>query len=102
MRKDVIEGFLGGDLSTGDFGEDGEGLAEVFAQQVGGEGGVEAFNDTLETGLGSLESLVVAGIGDDDVGIGESGDIGGCIDGLLQGGKALSCLGTDGEDCGEG
>ena len=28
--EDVVEGFLGSDLAAGDFGEDVEGLAEVF------------------------------------------------------------------------
>ena len=30
VGEDVVEGFLGGNLATGDFGEDVEGLAEVF------------------------------------------------------------------------
>ena len=34
MFEDVVEGFLRCDLSAGDFGEDVEGLAEVFGYEV--------------------------------------------------------------------
>jgi len=34
MLEDVIEGFLWGDLTAGDFGEGVEGEAEVFGEEV--------------------------------------------------------------------
>ena len=38
VGKDVVEGFLGGDGTAGDFGERGKGEAEVFGDKVGGKG----------------------------------------------------------------
>ena len=34
MTKDVVEGFLGGDLSAGDVGKDVEGETEIFGKEV--------------------------------------------------------------------
>ena len=32
VLENIVESFLGGDLSAGDFGEDVKGLAEVFGK----------------------------------------------------------------------
>lgn len=53
MAKDVVESFLGGDLTAGDVGEMVEGEAEVFGEEVTGEVGVEAFEDTEEGSMGA-------------------------------------------------
>ena len=66
VTKDVVEGFLGGDLATCDFGEDVESLAEVFGKEVAGKAAVQAFDDTLDAVVGTEEGVVVSGVGDDD------------------------------------
>jgi len=53
MTEDVVEGFLGCDLTAGDVGEVMEGEAEVFGEKVAGEVGVEAFEDTEEGSMGA-------------------------------------------------
>ena len=53
MAEDVVESFLGGDLTAGDVGEMVEGEAEVFGEEVTGEVGVEAFEDTEEGSMGA-------------------------------------------------
>lgn len=53
MAEDVVESFLGGDLAAGDVGEMVEGEAEVFGEEVTGEVGVEAFEDTEEGSMGA-------------------------------------------------
>lgn len=53
MAEDVVESFLGGDLTAGDVGEMVEGEAEVFGEEVTGEVGVEAFEDTEEGSVGA-------------------------------------------------
>ena len=53
MAEDVVESFLGGDLTAGDVGEMVEGEVEVFGEEVTGEVGVEAFEDTEEGSMGA-------------------------------------------------
>ena len=53
MAEDVVESFLGGDLTAGDVGDMVEGEAEVFGEEVTGEVGVEAFEDTEEGSVGA-------------------------------------------------
>ena len=67
VLEDVVEAFLWGDLTAGDFGENVEDVAEVFAKQVATEAGVEAGDASLKGCLGAAEGFVVAGVGDDDV-----------------------------------
>ena len=69
MAKDVVEGFLGGDLTAGDVGEMVEGEAEVFGNEVGGEVRGEAVDDAGEGVVSMAEGFVVAGAGDDDIGV---------------------------------
>ena len=52
--------------------------------------------------MGSLEGIVMAGVGDNDVRVGEGWDVGGLVDGLLKVIDALPRLGRDGENGGEG
>ena len=53
MREDVVEGFLGGDGAAGDFCKLREGEAEVFSDEVGGEGGMQAVKDPVEGVVGT-------------------------------------------------
>ena len=53
---------------------------------------LETVEEALGAGVGTLEGIVVAGVGDNDVGAGESGDVCGLIDGLLKGVEALAGL----------
>ena len=53
MAEDVVESFLGGDLTASDVGEMVEGEAEVRGEEVTGEVGVEAFEDTEEGSMGA-------------------------------------------------
>ena len=71
MAEDVVEGFLGGDLAAGDFGEDIEDIAEIFGEEVTADTAVKAFDDAMQTLLGTAENFVVAGAGDDDARIGD-------------------------------
>ena len=73
VGENVVEGFLGSDLAAGDVGEVGEGEAEVFGEEVAGELVVETLEDVEEALVGTEKSVVVAGIGDDDVGVGGVG-----------------------------
>ena len=59
--KDVVEGFLGCDLASGDFGEGVAGEAEVFCDEVAAELLLEADEDALEVGMGIGEGFVVSG-----------------------------------------
>ena len=47
VAEDVVEGFLGGDLTAGDFGEDVEDVAEIFGEEVTADAAVKAFDDTM-------------------------------------------------------
>ena len=47
VSEDVVEGFLGGDLTAGDFGEDVEDVAEIFGEEVTADAAVKAFDDTM-------------------------------------------------------
>ena len=76
VGEDVVEGFLRGDLAAGDFGEDVESLAEVFGEEVTAQFVVETFDDAPDAVVGTEESIVVAGVGDYDVGVGECGGSG--------------------------
>ena len=81
MGEDVVEGFLRSDLAACDFCQGVDDLAEVFGKEVSTKFCLEARDDTLEVGMGTGEGIVVAGIGDDDVGGGDGRDVGGRKDG---------------------
>ena len=96
MGEDVVEEVGGGD-GGGDGGEVGDGCAEVEGDEVGGEGGVKAFDDLSECGGCGLEGLSVALGGEDDV-VWGGVDVGvdGVKDGLSQPVNALAVLRGDG------
>ena len=81
-------------MATGDFGKDVEGLAKVFAKEVAAHLHVETGEDTLEGVVSTEESVVVAGVGNDDIGI---GGLGGSSDELLlQGFETYAIFGLKG------
>ena len=101
MFEDVSEYFVGDYLASGDLGEVVEDEAEVFGQEVATEIEGHAVEDALEIGVGSAEGFVVSGGGDDDVVLGQCGEVS-CVDeGVLKGGEAKAGFGTYGY-CGLG
>ena len=96
MGEDVVEEVGSGD-GGGDGGEVGDCCAEVEGDEVGGEGGVKAFDDLSECCGCGLEGLGVALGGEDDV-VGGGVDVGvdGVKDGLSQSVNALMVLRGDG------
>ena len=99
MGEDVVEGFLGGNLAfAGYLSKVGEDEAEVFGNEVTCKAGFETVEDALEIHVSVGERFVVTSIGNDDVVGGEGGDVGGLVDGGLEGGDALAVLGGDGDD----
>ena len=52
MREDVLEGFLAGDGTAGDFAKVGENEAEVFGYKVGRQLVRKAVDDTCEAVVG--------------------------------------------------
>ena len=85
MAEDVVEDFVGGDLTfSGDFGKGGEDLTEVFGNEVAAELRLQAEGDALQVFVGTQKGLVMAGVGNDDVGFLKFGDVGRLVDGLLQ------------------
>ena len=81
-------------MAAGDFGKDVEGLAKVFTKEVATHLHVEAGEDALESFVSTEESVVVAGVGNDDIGI---GGLGSSIDELmLQGFETYAIFGLEG------
>ena len=97
VGEDVGEDFVGGDLAAGDFGKDGKGLAEVFAEEVAGEACLHAFNDALRGLLCAAEDFVVAGLGDNDAVFRLVGQVGSVVNGLSQCLNVDLLLGADAE-----
>lgn len=94
VLENIAKDFVGGDLATGDFGKDVEDLAEVFAKEVATHLHAEAGEDALEGFVSTEESVVVAGVGNDDIRI---GGLGSSIDELmLQGFETYTVLGLEG------
>ena len=71
--KDVVEGFLWGDLSSCYVGKMIESEAEVFGKKVSAYILLKTIDDTEEAFMSQRHGLVVTGIGDDDVGVGSLG-----------------------------
>ena len=63
IPKNIPQDFVSGDVA-GDGAEVVEGFAQVLGEEVGGEGGVEAFADAGQAGLSLGEGLDVTGVGD--------------------------------------
>ena len=93
-----MEDGVGGDGAVGDGGEMVEGVAEVLADEVGGEGGGEAVADTEEGGAGGEEGFVVAEVADYKVGAVEVERLaGGVAYPLLEEVEAFAGEGGDGK-----
>ena len=97
VGKDGMEHLGGSDLSAGDFPELINALAEILTEEVAGELLLETFDHTADALLGTQESLVVAGTGDDDIVLCDFGDVGSLVDGLLQLEDVRALFGTDGQ-----
>ena len=76
VLENFIEGFLGGDLTASDFGKNIKGLAEIFGKEVAAESLLQAIDDTLDAVVRTKQSIVMTGVGDDDIRV---GCFGGCI-----------------------
>ena len=85
-------------MATGNFGKDIDGLAEIFSKEVSAELHLETGNDLLDAVVGAEQGFVVAGVGNDDVGAGNGGNIGDVEDGGFEGVKVLAVLGADGNN----
>ena len=48
--------------------------------------------------MGTGEGIVMTGVADDDIGVGQGGDVGGVVDGGFEGVEALIVLGRDGDE----
>lgn len=84
---------MGGDLAAGDVGEGVEGEAEVFGEKVAAEFHRHAVKDALQMFVGASEGVVMAGGGNDDIVLGDGGDVCGFVDGGFECFDAFACLG---------
>ena len=85
-------------MAAGDFGKDVEREAKVFGEEVAREVFLHAVDDSLDAFVSSKQSVIMAGIGDDDIGVGDFGYLGSVIDGLLECGNALTVFCRDPDD----
>ncbi len=70
-------------MAAGDFGKGVEGEAKVFGKEVATESVVEAVEYALKMFVGANQSIVMTGIGDDNIVLCQGGDVGSFVDGLL-------------------
>ena len=70
-------------MTAGDFGEGVKGLTEIFAQKVAAQLHLQTVDHALDAVVGTYQSIVMAGVGYDDIVLSEGGDVGCLIDGLL-------------------
>ena len=63
-------------MAAGDFGKGVESEAKVFGKKVATESVVEAVEYSLKMFVGANQSIVVTGIGDDDIVLRQGGDVG--------------------------
>ena len=96
ILKDISQYFVGGYLTTSDLGQGVEGLTKVFAEEVATELHLESVDDALNTDVRAGKGFVMTGVGDDDIVVGEGGNVGRFVDGLLQLINALAKLCADG------
>jgi hypothetical protein len=83
-------------LTTSNFGEGIESKAEVFGKEVSAELLVHTFKYTLKMRVGASQSVVMTGVGNDDIILLERGYVGGLVDGPFKGVKALAIFSGDG------
>lgn len=74
-----------------------DALADVLCHEVSGEAGGESLLDALDGFQSMCKGFVVAGIGDDDFGLRDGGQVGGIDQHLLQGFDVRSIFGGEGE-----
>ena len=70
-------------MSAGNLGKGVKDLAKVFGKEVTTKTRLETFEDAGQGVAGTTEGVVVADVGDDNVGVGECGNVGSLEDGLL-------------------
>ncbi len=80
-------------MAASDVGEGVEGEAEVFGEKVAAEFHRHAVKDALQMFVGTGEGVVVTGGGNDDVVLGDGGDVGGFEDGGFECFDAFAGLG---------
>lgn len=74
-----------------------DALADVLCHEVAGEAGGESLLDAVDGLQSVVEGFVVAGVGDDDFGLRDGGQVGSIDQHLLQGFDIRSLLGGEGE-----
>ena len=95
MLEDIVQCFLATDLSASNFAQFFQDNFEVFGDDVAAHAHVHGFQDASEGGIGTGESLVVAGTCNDYVVFCNLWDVGGFYQGLLQEVDVYVILGTD-------
>ena len=70
-------------MAAGDFGKGVESEAKVFGKEVATESVVEAVEYSLKMFVGANQSIVMTGIGYDNIVLCQGGDVGSFVDGLL-------------------
>lgn len=68
-------------MAAGDVGKGVEGEAEVFGEKVAAEFHRHAVKDALQMFVGTHKGIVMTGRGNDDVVLGDGGDVCGFVDG---------------------
>ena len=86
-------------MSAGDFGEDVEGLAEVFGYEVSTELHLHAGEDALSAFVGTEESVVMAGRSDYYIRVGKGRDVGCFVNGFFQFVDVEIVLGGNPQEC---
>ena len=99
MLEDVAEHFVGDNLAAGYFGKHSEYVTQVFADEVAAEVDGKAFDNTLQTVVGTEESVVMASRGDDDVCVGKGREVGCFVNGFFQFVDVKIVLGRNPQEC---
>ena len=97
MLEDVFEDGVGVYFAD-DFGEVMDALAEVFAEEVGGQAAVEAAGDAADGAEGGAEGFVVALVGDDGLIVAQGVEVDAAGEGRFEGVDAGVGFGREGED----
>ena len=88
---------MGGDLTASDFGEGIKGLAEIFTEEVSAKLYLQTVDDALDAVVRTGQRIVMTGIGDDDIVVGEGRNVSCFVDGSFQIVNTRSKLGADGD-----
>ena len=96
MREDIVENLLWRDQSVAsDFSKVGKHKAKVFREEVAADILVQAFNDLRQIFMGAEKGMVMTRAADDDIWLGEGGNVGGFVDGGFEGVEADGFLSRD-------